>query len=267
MQKAWKTRELDAVGARPTLLSGAALGVLWVGWPALAHDGADIVALALTTCAALVLIWSARRLAQPERLLPRPLARMASWFRLDAGELESALLLIAVPFLLASAVAFRPEAVNQQTLDAVVIVPAALALCWYGDNVLRLSQAHTRVSIGTTTPLGARPYPIPISPWERRRRPLLVGAFTLGGIAIGIVAPTVGGYEPLAESWQDAAAEGALLTAVLASSLGVAAVGLFLSESLRPTRATTRPPGGSTRRALGYLLLAGLTLAALWAIG
>jgi hypothetical protein len=220
------------------LLLGTNLWALCVLWPALAGHGEGAARPALETFSILPLVLGAG-----------VIGRRLRW--------AQPLLLFGVfPLALAAALALRPEAMNTQLYGPLGTVLLALSLCGYGAAAaVSLDRGADLLPVAHVA-LGRDPWDAPPPERSRRQRAFVALCFA-GAAGIALVAPTLGGASALERAWGDAAAVGGVLSAVVASALGVTVLAVYMAAGLRASSATERPPRGDvTLRVVWFLFLA-----------
>lgn len=181
--------------------------------------------------------------------------RRARWRRIS----EVALFGLA-PFVLVAVLAPHGELVSREVLG-----PLHAALLTGATVVYLVAVAH----LATTHALSreARPEPLPpsarlVSPrWQTAVRRALVGATTVGAIALVGAAPLLSGHaHRVARFGIDGAESAALLASVIGLAGGVVALGVIVAPALRARTASDRTT--SDWRAVGLVVLAAVALAA-----
>lgn len=169
------------------------------------------------------------------------------------------LLLAAYPAALGLGLALHPAAELERALPPLALAGTAIALGAYLAVALLALQPERGA-------LAVQTYPLPDDPSSSarpKRRPrilraLLVASMFAGAFAIAVIAP---GWLPNAElqrAWGDAAAAGAVLTAVVGSALAVSVVGLFLGSALRLADAEPTPSAAERRLRVASMLFLSL---------
>jgi hypothetical protein len=167
------------------------------------------------------LVWGGAALAMLAvgvTLVAQTRASAASW-----------LLLLAFPVLLALALVNRAT----DAYDPLSLALVGLSLLAYGAVAASVTApgASALPYSGTvrTTFIDGRTF-------TERTRWILV---CIAAVLIVVVAPTLGGRDTLEAAWGEAATEGALLTAVVAASIGGAVIASYTIGITRPPRRRT----------------------------
>jgi hypothetical protein len=243
------------------------LCVLWPAWSARIERGIDI---AFETLSLLPLALGALVDAAPSRhdararfhrgIAPalRGGASSATAPALRGGAWQRPVLwLVVFPAAIGAALALRPEPVDQQLFGPLAMCVLALSLCAYvaaaASGMGRSDAPALRVS---HQPLGAEPWDAPPPEHDLPRR-LLIGVCFAGAVALGVIAPRLGGFEALEAAWGDAAPLGAMLSAVVGAALGITVLAVHLGQGLRAPAARERDPDADTAlRTVWFLFLA-----------
>jgi hypothetical protein len=233
----------------PALVSTAASGLnAWLViavWPLFFGDAVTPTAIAVTSAPLLLLaagLWTARRNASP-------------W-----------LLLLAFPWVLFAASALHPATALHRALTPIPLLAAVLSITLYGACA---AWATTRPAApprqGDSSPLGhpSSPSVRPANPVLRR---LVIAIALSGALAIALVAPVVGGRAALERDWGEAAARGAVLTAVVAATVGSVVIAVFLGPALRADDRRPRRSRRARRTQVVVMLLLTLLGAAAYSV-
>jgi hypothetical protein len=181
------------------------------------------------------------------------------FFLRDRAE-ATPLLAIAVPALLATAVAGRADPALSDRYATPLVILSGLAMLGYviaaahalaRPSVLR----ETRVSKLAVTPDASRP----------GLRALVLGTMAVSAVILTIVAPALGSHASYAASWGEAADEGRVLVAILAAAIATLASAVILAPALRARRSGEVRAGGDGVAVAASLVVA-VTGAMAWAI-
>jgi hypothetical protein len=178
------------------------------------------------------------------------------------GALARWILLAGYPPSLAAVVAARPELATREAYDETAMLLAATSLLAYVASAAHGTSKTPAVKPVTTHPLeGKEPV---VEPLPRRwlRRGLLTAA-ALGGLAVAVLAPALASRRARIDAWGEAADDGAVLTAVVASIVAAVAIGSIVGPGLRAER-HRRSTSARSRRRLAAASLVAVASALAW---
>lgn len=158
--------------------------------------------------------------------------------------------------------ATRSELRSQDTYDETTMLLAAASMVAYFAAAAHATSRARSTTHATVHPLTGKNPVVEPPPRRWLRRALLAGA-TIGSVAIAVLAPALGSRRERVEAWNDAADDGAVLTAVVASIVCALALGGVVGPALRAER---RQPSGASasRRRLVVALSIAVVAAVAW---
>lgn len=231
-------------------------------------DGARVLVLGLNAWMVLAVLpmWFAEPRAASSvawLLLPLPALLVGSAMLPRSPTLAAWVLLGGYPVLLAGLVAAVPGLVSQSPYSSAGLALGALSLVAFGAGAAFAATRPARMRPTSRRPLGSvSPIDEPgLRVWMRR---LLLGAAGLGALTVAVVAPSLGGTESYEPTWGDAAAEAAVLTAVVGGALGCTALALFVGPTLRAAREAAPSRRQVNRRVAALLFSVSLGVAFYW---
>lgn len=146
------------------------------------------------------------------------------------------LLLCVYPASLGLALSLGSEQVRETAYTALSMPLCAASLLAYGAAAVFACQKTPQLLEAESHPLNGRESIAPGNPLRR-----VVIAIVLGGaFAVVVIAPLAVPYEDAAKAWGDAAEAGMVLTALVATAIGVAVVAMHLGMALRRGERTPR---------------------------
>ena len=190
---------------------------------------------------------------------PLGLVAIGLWARSVAA--ARALLLGGFPPALALAVAFYPELVERDAYGPFGMGVAALSLVGYVAAAAHATGGALAILPHEEHPASPKE-PVAEPPARRWLRRFLLGAGTIGALAIAVVAPAAGRHRELVERWGEAAPDAAVLAAVVAGLLAAVALGGVIGPALRAER-SARPPA-ARRRVLAVALFVATVAGMAW---
>ena len=219
---------------------GANLWIVCAGWPLVAARAEPTAAL----------------LADLLSLAPLALGALAGRAGPRLRALQATLWLTLFPAGLATALALRPERLNAQLFGPLGLVLLALSLYAYAGAAAHSLRAGVVSLAATHTALGNEPWDAAPLDREARRR-AVISAWFAGAIALGVVAPMLGGAATGEGASPEQAAAAGVLAAVVGCALGATLLAVYLPVALRPhTAAELDARGDAGLRVSWFLFLA-----------
>ena len=175
------------------------------------------------------------------------------WWSQTRPGASAYLLLGAFPIALALSMSRLEHELSLVTYSPGPLLFSLLTFAGYAASASQLCAAHEKQRPVEHKPLGEVP---PVDPEQRRQK---VGALTLGAVTVGAMVVLIwSSWQPPSEyrqHWGRAAAEGAVLTALVAGMLGATTIA-FVAPGLRAERKTKKRKPNSYKTLVRPLLLA-----------
>jgi hypothetical protein len=143
------------------------------------------------------------------------------------------LLAIAVPTLIATAMAGRADPALAEHYGAPLVILSGVAMLAY---VVAAAHALARPSMLRETRVSKLAAAADTSARARALRALVLGTTALAGLGLTIVAPALGSRATYVTSWGEAAEEGRVLVAIVAATVATLALTVIVGPALRAPR-------------------------------
>lgn len=161
---------------------------------------------------------------------------------------------VVFPVAVGAAIAFEPRLRLGDSSPVPLIVAGVCTFATYLAVAAHSSLSRLKMRTSTEYPLASKPR----GTRDGHRRFVRHGLLALGAlmtVALLAVAPYVGQRHTFNEAWRDAASEGAMLTALVASAIATASLAVFIGPALRSDRRAARAGKGSRAKRVVPLLL------------
>jgi hypothetical protein len=144
------------------------------------------------------------------------------------------LLLAAYPAGLAAALALGSEAARERAHSPFSVVLAALSLLAYG--VAAVQACRPELPLLPAISRSRRSVHAPRRDATRPLQRVAAGVLLVGAAAIALIAPLLPEYAEVERSWAEAAAPGAVLSALVGGAIAASIIATQLGSLLKPRR-------------------------------